>query len=247
MTAEQHGGWTTPQCWPFLGPGAVHVWLIALDVWLGAPADPWELLGEDERGRALRHREQCERRRFVIAHAALRSILARYLQADPRDVRYQVAEEGKPALERPAHRPLHFNLAHSHNLALCAVARDREVGVDIERAEPHGADAQVVAQLFSPGERCELLAMEEAARNEGFFRCWTRKEAYVKATGSGISLALHSFDVPLGPAEPGVVLPVRHGSRMGREWTLRDLGLPPGYVGAVAAAGSTWNVVRRQS
>jgi 4'-phosphopantetheinyl transferase len=164
-----------------LAGAEVHLWRIRL-----APCSD-ELLSEDERARARRFRFPLHRERFVAARSALRRILAAYLDLDPAGLRFQYSPHGKPRLEQEW---LRFNLAHSEDLALCAVAHGREVGVDIERIRPR-PDEGIPERFFSPSEAAQLRGLPPPA----FYRYWTAKEAWLKARGEGLSVALDSFDV----------------------------------------------------
>ena len=193
------------------------------------------LLDDEERARAQRFVRPPDRRRFVLAHAALRLLLARCLELRPALVRYENAVHGKPRLA-PGLPSLEFNLSHSGGLALIAVARDRAVGVDVEQVREI-TDAQSIAEThFSAAERALLRSLPPAERRDAFFRCWTRKEAVIKAIGEGLSRALGSFDVDLAPGSTSALtrLDGRPGNVAG--WSLRDVAAPSGYVAAGAVA-----------
>jgi 4'-phosphopantetheinyl transferase len=186
-----------------------------------------ELLSEDERNRADRFHFEIHRRRFVAARGMLREHLGRCLERDPANIGFSYNSHGKPAVD-----DVYFNLSHSDTLVLYAISRTREVGVDIERVNPSFAEEQIPEHYFSPAEVTVLRSLPKDKQTEAFFNCWTRKEAYVKARGLGLSLALHSFDVTLAPGEPAAFL------RGGDGWSIEALDPAPGFAAAVVAAGS---------
>ena len=226
---------------PALGDREVRFAFVALD---GEPSgDERALLDDDERRRAARFVRQGDAHRFTKAHAALRLLLARCLRAKPADVRYEPVP-GKPRLIG-ASGPLEFNLSHSGALALIAVARERPVGVDVELVREL-ADLEAIAEgHFAPAEVQALRALPPEQRLTGFFRCWTGKEAVIKATGEGLARPLGSFDVDL--TDPGGPALLRMDGRPGAEAGLRLQGLAA-PAGAVAAGAelhrtgrpSTW-------
>jgi len=229
------GDWRPPPH-PPLGAGEVHVWRISLDV----EPDPFQpLLSPDERQRAARFHRDVHRRRFVTAHGALRLILGAYLDAAPDTLSFELGEHGKPSLREPLDREgarVEFNLSHSADLALVAVARDHPVGVDVERwAEVE--HLEVAERFFSRAEREALrtLASVTEQLDAGFFAAWTRKEAYLKATGYGIARGLHHFDVTLAPGVEAALLADRLDETATQRWTVRSIVPAEGYSGAVVA------------
>jgi 4'-phosphopantetheinyl transferase len=202
-----------------LPAGEVHVWLVPV---AGAP-EPTAILDDDERERARRFRVDAARKRFVVSHGALRLILGGLTGMAPNSLRFARrcghcggADHGKPHLSGSSE--LDFSLAHSDGLALIAVARERLVGVDVERVRARTDILAVARNAFSPAERLEIESPPaDEARRAAFFRCWTRKEAYLKAKGVGLAGGLDCM------AAPG--------------WQIRSLRTPPGYMGAVAGEG----------
>jgi 4'-phosphopantetheinyl transferase len=192
-------------------------------------------LSDDERNRADAFTRDSDRRRYVLARARLRQLLAEQLGIAPREVEFVYGRCGKPRLSsRHGHTPLTFNVSRCGDLAALAVAVARPIGVDIEaiRLLP---DADGIADIaFSRRERSEFRALDPQDRPLGFFNCWTRKEAFVKALGDGLRHPLHAFDVSLTPGQPAIVRRVgrAHGNRTG--WELRAFTPAPGFVGAIA-------------
>jgi 4'-phosphopantetheinyl transferase len=197
------------------------------------------LLGEEERARAARFVVERERARFIVARATLRRLLGERLGVSPRAVRLARAPHGKPALAGPSGASgLRFNVSHSEDVALFAFARGREIGVDVEAVRSIEDADSIAGRFFSPSEREAFFSLAAAERQLAFFRCWTRKEAFVKAIGDGLAHPLHAFDVSLAPREPARLL--RVGNRRGDEagWTLHAFDPAPGFVGAcVVQAG----------
>ncbi len=233
--------WPETPALPPLADGEVHVWRVPLD----QPADHLEVLrrtlAADERQRAERFHFEKDRRHFVAGRGLLRTILGHYLGRDPGSLQFAYNPQGKPMLVGEG-GSLCFNLAHSHGLALFAVSRGRELGVDLERIRPEFAGEQVARRFFSPREVAALRSLGGERRHEAFFVCWTRKEAYLKATGKGLSLPLDCFDVSLLPGEPAALLATRHDpSEVGR-WSLRALSPALGYAGALVVEGSGWRL-----
>jgi 4'-phosphopantetheinyl transferase len=218
-----------------LAAGEVRVWRVELDAEVPAVADYLGDLSADERERAGRFHFERDRCRFVIARGVLRRLLAEALGRAPREVAFRYGRHGKPELAagQTAAR-LRFNLAHSDGLALVALAWGREVGVDVERIRP-GVDGDTIARrFFSPHEVAALRALPAAVRAQAFFRCWTCKEAYVKALGRGLALGLDRFDVSLDPAAPAALLAHRGAPEAPSRWTLVDVAAAPGYAAALA-------------
>jgi 4'-phosphopantetheinyl transferase len=228
--------WHTP-AGPALVEGEVHVWRIALDRPTWDDADLRSSLAPDELARAARFVFPVDRERFVAARDALRQILARYIGCSPRQVHFGYSQHGKPTLRAPgASTGLTFNLSHTRDLALCAVTRGREVGIDVEAIRPEVAIDEIARTTFSPAERSALAALPPGERLAAFFACWTRKEAYLKARGDGLTYPLDQFDVSLGPGEAPALLGSREGPAEVRRWDLRALDLGERYAAALAVA-----------
>jgi len=204
----------------------VQCWSVRLDA---APETYYAVLSDDERKRSARFGFERDRRRFVVAHGVLRDLLGRYLGTDPGQIRFVCNVFGKPELHPEFGGRLRFNLSHSADLALIAIARDARVGVDVERIEGRGESnyADVARSFFSATEVDGLSRVPSHLYDQAFFSCWTMKEAYVKGRGEGLTLPLTSFSVPItsDPAPAAV--------RRGR-WSLFTLQPAPGYVGAIA-------------
>jgi 4'-phosphopantetheinyl transferase len=235
--------WQSPPERLFLPADEVHVWRAALDLDATRIQDLQDLLSPDERERADQFRFPIHRQRFIAARGLLRTVLARYLATQPKTLRFRYGPFGKPALADAASAGgLCFNVAHSEGLALFAVARNREVGVDLESLGRKLADDQIAERFFSPNEVAALRALPAELQREGFFNCWTRKEAYIKARGKGLSLPLNQFTVSLSPGEPARLLATPGEPAEASKWTLRELSPGEGFAAALAVKGDGWQL-----
>lgn len=200
-------------------------------------------LTADECQRAERYIFEKDRTHFVVARGLLRVLLGRYLRQDPQHLRFTYGPHGKPALATDTGGvALRFNVSHSHGLALYAITCGREVGVDVERIRPAVAQEKIAERFFSPREVTVLRALPTLLQAPAFFACWTRKEAYIKAKGDGLSLPLDQFDVSLAPGEPAALLHTTRDPQEAACWALQDLAPAPGYRAAVAVAGHDWHL-----
>lgn len=230
-------GWSNPPPDLDLPQGEVHVWRASVDRTDSQVEALVETLSVDERDRAGKFYFERDRRSFILARGTLRSLLARYLHRCPARLRFCYGPHGKPALTRDTGGDtVRFNLSHSHGLALFAITRHGDVGIDVELIRPHFASEEIAERFFSPREVFMLRNVPVEKRGEAFFNCWTRKEAYIKATGKGLSLPLDEFAVSLAPGEPAALLETRTDPREASRWCLRSLAPGPGYVGALAVA-----------
>jgi 4'-phosphopantetheinyl transferase len=195
------------------------------------------MLSRDERDRAQRFRTERDRRRYIVRRGLLRELLSPYLDRPPERIRFACSPEGKPRLTGGN---LRFNLSHSHGLVVYAVARGREVGCDIEWRDCRFVAGLVPEKFFSPLEMRMLRELAAEKRTEGFFNCWTRKEAYIKARGVGASFSLRNFDVSLAPDEPAALLNGCDG------WSVQSFEPAPRYQAAIVAEGTGWRLNLRR-
>lgn len=209
-----------------------HVWRVRLDETLDAGVTA---LSATEEARAARMKHEPTRLGFRRARAALRRVLGVYAQRDPADLVIAVDPRGKPFIDLPG--APQFNLSHSGALALIAVTRAAPVGVDLEFMRPLPRLADVAARFFASGEVAELMALPEAQRLDAFYACWTRKEAYVKAEGSGLANALAHFEVSLRPDEPAMLKTVRREAAAAKGFTMHAFRPVPD-VWAAACVGA---------
>jgi 4'-phosphopantetheinyl transferase len=220
----------------------VHVLRSSLGVAASGMDILWETLSPDERQRADRFHFEVDRRRCIIGRGVLRLLLGQILGLSASQLQFECDEFGKPRLMPRQGLPLQFNVSHSGDLILIAIAMGRAVGVDVERIRADIDLDSIAARFFSPNECRMLASLAEPVRHESFFACWTRKEAYLKAKGVGLSLPLDQFDVSFLPGEEPRLLEVRHDPAEARRWTLRTLDPGCGYVAALAAEGSDWRL-----
>jgi 4'-phosphopantetheinyl transferase len=231
--------WLPPPRRLDLPPEEVDVWRFSLEQPADVVAALAELLDADERVRAERFAFERVRRQFIVGRGMLRRVLARYLDVDPRDVRFHYGNHGKPRLPESG---VAFNLTHSEGRALLGVTGAGEVGVDLECVRRMTDLEGIARRFFAPGEVAALTTLEESLRELAFFHCWTRKEAFIKALGDGLSYPLDQFAVTLHPAEPARLLWV-HGEPDAHErWQFTHLDPWPGYVGCVALAAPGWRL-----
>ena len=221
--------------------GEIHVWRFALDLPAPAVARLRDTLAVDEVARASRIRASRGRDRFIAAHGVLRQILGRYLGAAPGQLRFRAGPAGKPALASPGSSWLRFNLSHCQDLALCAVARGREIGVDVERVRGERDWEGMAARHLAAIERARLDRLPALERSAAFFACWTCKEAYCKATGAGLAQPLSRVAIDLRPGAPAALV-VEGGER----WSLRRLDPGPGFAAALVVEGQGWELRCRQ-
>ena len=217
---------------PDLPPDVVHLWQRPVRPSADALEACYELLSLDECERASRYRVEKARNEYVLTRATLRSLISGYLRRTPQSVSFRYTEYGNPLLDGPG--DLRFNVSHTDGLALLAFVRNRDIGVDVEKVRPQ-TDVKQVAERFFSAHECHVL--EHLSGDElhaAFFRCWTRKEAYIKAKGEGLSLPLHEFDVSIGPNEPQALLATRPDPLEAGHWILRDVPVPAGYAAALA-------------
>lgn len=223
----------------------VQLWRADLEA-IRADENRWRnVLSGDELTRASRFHFPRDRQLFIASRALLRMILGGYLATDPTRVSFSYSQKQKPSLGAAhAGSDVTFNLSHSGGIALLAFTHRREIGIDVEqvRREP---DLEAIARrFFSAHEQAQLADLPPANRPEGFFRCWTRKEAYMKATGDGLSLPLHQFDVSIAEEESNALLATRPNSSEAALWSLRDIPAPPGYFAALCVCGHNWRLIR---
>ena len=248
----QFDAWERPETHPALLTNVTHVWRIPLDRRDAVDAH-LPLLSDDEQERVRRFYFPHHAQRYAIAHSALRQILAAYDNVHPRALQFSTGEHGKPELVvggviNP--QELHFNLSHSGDLALLAVARHGAVGVDVEQWRANVQHLEIAERFFSPYERDALRSLSHGeAILRGFFSTWSRKEAYLKATGHGIARGLHHFDVTMDPSpapprssspdrsleSPARLIADRLDPEAVSRWVMTHIEVGTGYSGALVS------------
>jgi 4'-phosphopantetheinyl transferase len=214
----------------------VDVWR----AWLALLPDLRAVLSPDELQRAARFHFDKDSRHFIAARGWLRTVLARYLDTSPANLSFDYGAHGKPALSEAG--DLRFNLSHSQDLALLAVSKKRDLGIDVECMKESTAGPEIAERFFSAAEIAELRSLPRDQQRAAFFAGWTRKEAYIKAIGSGMFTALNRFSVSLAPNDSRVSLCVHDDERESGRWTLCSLHPGEGYAAALAVEGGDWRL-----
>jgi 4'-phosphopantetheinyl transferase len=217
----------------------VHLYTVRLESSENNFARAFSWLSPDEVERADRFRFEKHRRAFVLGRAVLRALLATYLHIAPEEASFTYGPKGKPALVgtralRGSAESLRFNVSNSGDLAAYAFTLDCEIGVDIEHDRRLVEIEGIARRFFASDEVTQLMGLSEAARHEGFFNCWTRKEAYIKAVGDGLSVPLDSFQVTLQPGVPARMVELDGSNAAAEQWTLHAFTPAPEYAGAIA-------------
>lgn len=224
----------TSNPWQRLGNG-IHVWHAWLERDAQVISQFESILSADEKTRAARFHFERDRNRYIVARGVLRRLLGKYLDRAPATLQFTYGAYGKPALaETTVPSDLCFNLAHSGTLAVYAIALGRNVGVDVEQIRPEFSGDDVARRYFSQQEVTDLRSLPPDARALGFFQCWTRKEAYLKALGTGLQTPLDSFSVTLAPSRPAAFQ-----SGVAASWHLADFRPAEGYAAAVVYDGDS--------
>lgn len=239
MTPTPFVRWPADQPLPPLAADAVHVWCSSLTRPSADIRTMASHLSPDEQARAAKFHFDHHRQQYLYGRGLLRTLIGHYQQISPQAVTFTYGPQGKPAL---ADADLRFNLSHAGGLALLAFTRNREIGVDIEQIRPLADAAHMARRFFAPAEVATYTAVAEPHKPQAFFNCWTRKEAYIKAIGEGLSCPLHSFEVSLQPGQPAALLQIGGSATAAAAWTLHSLDPAPGYVGAVIAHGNDWQL-----
>lgn len=228
-------GWINPPQHLTIRTDDVHIWRASLDLVQDRLLLLADTLSEDESDRAARFHFKRDRNHFIAARGALRDILSRYLVIEPFAIRFQYSPYGKPEIADELNsKGIRFNVSHSHGVGLFAVTLEKIIGIDIEYIRDDLANEQIARRFFSTREVDSLLSLPESQQKEAFFICWTRKEAYIKAIGEGLSMPLDSFDVTLIPGEPASLLSTRTDPHAAATWTLRGFYPKRGYIAALA-------------
>jgi 4'-phosphopantetheinyl transferase len=244
LTEADHRPFSTGQYPPRLAARHVHVWCTHLDLRKSTVNALQKTLSCDELERAMRLRAVEDRDRFIAARGQLRVILASYLSVPPERLRFTYGRHGKPALHRGFEGNLRFNLSHAGAAVLYAIARGRELGVDLERVHAHSMDEHLAGEWFSPEENEALRKLPLPARHEAFSRCWTRREAYGKARGNGLLFSYTRREVSPIITDSMAGVEGEADSPQTGAWSLRELDVGPGYVSALVVEGQGWRLVR---
>ena len=240
---EPEPRWQLPPKNLIIGYDEAHVWLTELNLSPALLENLKDTLSTDELARANRFHFEKDRHHFIAARGTLRLILGNYLNIQPRNLKFTYNRRGKPKIANELDQDhVKFNLSHSHGLAVYAVTLSREVGIDIERVRTSLSFEKIAKRFFSPSEFEMLVALPPSERVKGFFNCWTRKEAYIKAIGEGLFISLDQFDVTLNPRDEAKIVSIKGDSILAARWSLYPLTPAPGYVGALAVEGKNLTI-----
>ncbi|MGA3250430.1 MAG: 4'-phosphopantetheinyl transferase superfamily protein [Paraburkholderia sp.] len=221
----------------------VHVWQWDLDVCGGDFESYWATLSTQERERADKFRFERHRRRFVAGRGELKRLLSRYLRSSPREVALGYGSDGKPfCMIQPPEWRICFNLSHSENTVVLAISSGFEVGIDVEHVRP--IEENVPIEVFSPREHAEFTALPDAERQKAFFECWARKEACLKALGTGFTLPPAHFEFDLSIRGDTTPRFVGGTAEEATHWRICALSSSPTCAGAVAARRTDWSMVK---
>lgn len=233
--------WKIPPLRLSISKKQVHVWCVFLDQRESRIRQLETTLSDEEKTRAERFHFQKDRDHFIVARGVLRDILSRYLKRQAEQLSFCYNDYGKPKLAEDSKR-LNFNVSHSGGIALYTVTCGREVGIDVEQIRPDFAEEPIAERFFSQDEVAVFCDLESHEKKEAFFNCWTRKEAFIKATGKGVSFGLDNFDVCLVPGKSAALLSVKGDREEARRWSLINLDIKPGYKAALAVEGHDWRL-----
>ena len=215
----------------------VHVWRISLKEEYTNASWYEECLSFDEKDKSRRYRFQHSRNDYVITRGTLRHLLGRYLNKDPRTIQFTYNPFGKPSLANPTLKGITFNVSHSNEYALVGFTVKKEIGIDVEYIRPETLNERVAESFFSNKEAKMLSELPRELQVYGFFNCWTRKEAYIKAKGEGLTIPLNQFDVSLHPDEPAALLHSNLDPTDVSKWTL--IAIRP-WIQACRSTCSGW-------
>jgi 4'-phosphopantetheinyl transferase len=219
----------------------VHLWLFSCSDFSDEKLGYYlSLLSDDEKARIDGAKSEHRRRELLVSRGALREMLGLYLSMDPSSIVFEYNACGKPSLATPNQSGLEFNLSHSGDRLVIALTRDRQLGVDLERINPEMAEETSQEVVFTEEERRELASLPSDLALQGFFTAWTRKEAFIKATGEGFSADLQSFTVTVDPRKPAELW-MCDGTPL-QDWRIESLDLFPGYASALAVRGRSYRV-----
>lgn len=229
-----------PEPFPRLTTNEVHLWRANLED--HSAGSLRHLLSADEISRAGRFHFDKDRNHYIVARGLLRKLLATYLNTPAAALCFSYGEKGKPFLASGQYGAINFNLAHSHGLAVYAFSTERELGVDLEFIREDFGGEKIAERFFSSGEIEVLRTVSTELKNEAFFNCWTRKEAYIKARGEGLSMPLDQFEVSLAPGEVPALLRNHKEPGETARWSMHSVEMPDGYVAALVAEGHNWQL-----
>lgn len=236
--------WLNPADNLILNEEEAHVWRADLELDECFQSSFLKFLSPDEKKRASRFRFARDNRNFIVARGILRSLIGKYLKINPAEISFHYSEFGKPCIAD--NHSLQFNISHSQNIALFAFTKKLNVGVDVEFVNPDIEVKDIAAKFFSPNEVMNLLSLPEKEQTLGFFNCWTRKEAFIKAVGEGLSFPLDKFEVSLEPDKPAKLLATDWEPKAVSKWSIHSMSPGTKFVGSLVIEGQVnqvkfWN------
>jgi 4'-phosphopantetheinyl transferase len=218
-----------------LGEEEVHIWRADLEVDESLQSSFLKLLSPDEKNRSGKFRFVKDRRNFIAARGILRILLGKYLEINPIEISFQYSRFGKPGIAN--NDSLRFNISHSQNMALFAFTKKFAIGIDVEFVNPDIEAKDIATNFFSTNEILNLLALPAEQQTLGFFNCWTRKEAFIKAVGEGLSFPLDKFEVSLEPGKPAKLLATHWEPAAVSKWSIYSMSPRANFVGCLAIEG----------
>ena len=227
--------WLNPPGNLILSEEEAHVWRADLEIDERVQSSLLNLLSPDEKRRALKFRFAKDSRNFIATRGILRSLIGKYLEIKPAEVCFQYNQFGKPGITN--NNPLQFNISHSQNMALFAFSKKHNVGVDVEFLNPNIQVKDIAINFFSRNEIRKLLSLPDQQKPLGFFNCWTRKEAFIKAVGAGLSFPLDKFEVSMEPDKPAKLLATDWDPNAASKWSIYSISLGSNFVGSLAIEG----------
>ncbi|MGH9968419.1 MAG: 4'-phosphopantetheinyl transferase family protein [Pyrinomonadaceae bacterium] len=236
--------WQLPPSNLSLARNEVHLWRATIDVPSPLVSSIWKMLSADETDRANRFVFERDCHRFVVARGFLRMILGWYIHRRADELQFDYTKHGKPCLAEPyADTDLKFNVSHSTNFALYGLTLGREIGVDLEQVRSDIEIEQIASRMFSTNEVRQLRSLpSDDVRVWAFFNCWTRKEAFLKAKGSGLFFPLDQFSVTLLPGDPASLVETQWNMYEMQRWSLEAIDVAQGYAAAIAVEGNNWSL-----
>jgi 4'-phosphopantetheinyl transferase len=232
--------WLNPPDNLILSEEEAHIWRANLDIDECFQSSFLRLLSPDEKARAQKFRVAKDSSNFIVARGILRSLIGKYLEINPAEISFQYNGFRKPCIAN--NNSLNFNISHSQNIALFAFTKEFNVGVDVEFVNPDIPVKEMAAKFFSTNEINNLFALPEEQLTPGFFNCWTRKEAFIKAVGEGLSFPLNRFEVSLEPGQPAKLLATDWAPEAVSKWSIYSMSPGANFVGGLAIEGSVGEV-----
>lgn len=229
--------WLTPPEPLCLEEGAIHVWRGIVDIPSSRLQVFWDTLSKDEQQRAQRLRLPQHQTRFVAARGMLRSLLGRYLDLSPLEIEFDTGPHGKPFVRNAVTPKLHFNISHSQKIALLAFSQESEIGIDVEGPRTHLDHEAIAKRILNDQEQEWFQSLPSSKRPSAFLSCWTRKEAFIKAHGAGLTFPLKDVTVTFLPHQTPRLVKIKDPYFHDHTWSMYPIHSRPRYAGALVVAG----------